>query len=198
MTKRWECSVCGYIHEGSEPPESCPICSADRSKFILLDTEKSSLFHEMISVFKLHPVLAHFPSGLIPTVACFLVVYVATGKSDFEVAAFLLVVFVTIIVPFSAGSGIHNWYKYLSARRAPVFYKKLGLALTLFTFGLIAITIRYNQSALLRTDDWYRWLYLFCIIGMLGCVGLLGHYGSVLAAQAVQKQKRSVSKTKAE
>jgi uncharacterized membrane protein/rubredoxin len=198
MTKRWECSVCGYIHEGSEPPESCPICSADRSKFILLDTEKSSLFHEMISVFKLHPVLAHFPSGLIPTAAFFLVVYVATGKSDFEVAAFLLVVFATIIVPFSAWSGIHNWYKYLSARRAPVFYKKLGLALTLFTLGLIAITIRYNQPALLRTDDWCRWFYLFCIIGMLGCVGLLGHYGSVLAAQAVQKQERSVSKTKAE
>jgi len=198
MTRRWKCSVCGYIHEGSEPPESCPICSADRSEFILLDTGKSSLFHEMVSVFRLHPVLAHFPSGLIPTAACFLMIYVATGKAAFEVAAFLLVVFVTIVIPFTTGFGIHDWYKYLSTQRAPVFYKKLGLALTLFTLGLIAITIRYNQPDLLRTDDWYRWLYLFCIIGMLGCVGLLGHYGSVLAAQAVQKQKRTISKNMAE
>ena len=24
---RWKCSVCGYIHEGTEPPEKCPACS---------------------------------------------------------------------------------------------------------------------------------------------------------------------------
>ncbi len=23
---RWKCSVCGYIHEGIEPPEKCPSC----------------------------------------------------------------------------------------------------------------------------------------------------------------------------
>lgn len=32
--KKWECSVCGYIHEGDEPPEICPVCGADRSKFV--------------------------------------------------------------------------------------------------------------------------------------------------------------------
>ena len=23
---KWKCSVCGYIHEGKEPPEKCPAC----------------------------------------------------------------------------------------------------------------------------------------------------------------------------
>jgi uncharacterized membrane protein len=32
--KKWQCKVCGYIHEGDEPPETCPICGADKSKFI--------------------------------------------------------------------------------------------------------------------------------------------------------------------
>ena len=31
--KRFICSVCGYIHEAAEPPEVCPICKADKSKF---------------------------------------------------------------------------------------------------------------------------------------------------------------------
>lgn len=31
--KRFVCTVCGYIHEGEEPPEVCPICKADKSKF---------------------------------------------------------------------------------------------------------------------------------------------------------------------
>ncbi|MFH0726960.1 MAG: DUF2231 domain-containing protein [Pseudomonadota bacterium] len=32
--KKWKCSVCGYVHEGDEPPEKCPVCGADRSKFV--------------------------------------------------------------------------------------------------------------------------------------------------------------------
>lgn len=27
------CSVCGYVHEGDEPPEKCPQCGAPASKF---------------------------------------------------------------------------------------------------------------------------------------------------------------------
>lgn len=32
--KRWKCTVCGYIHEGNEPPEKCPLCHAPAEKFI--------------------------------------------------------------------------------------------------------------------------------------------------------------------
>lgn len=31
--KKWKCTVCDYIHEGDEPPEVCPVCGADKSKF---------------------------------------------------------------------------------------------------------------------------------------------------------------------
>jgi hypothetical protein len=39
--KRWKCSVFGYIHNGDEPPEKCPVCGADRSKFVLLEEDPS-------------------------------------------------------------------------------------------------------------------------------------------------------------
>ncbi len=31
--KKWECTVCGYIHEGDEPPDICPICGAGKEYF---------------------------------------------------------------------------------------------------------------------------------------------------------------------
>jgi rubrerythrin len=31
--KKFVCSVCGYVHEGNEPPEKCPQCGAPASKF---------------------------------------------------------------------------------------------------------------------------------------------------------------------
>jgi rubrerythrin len=32
--KKWKCTVCGYVHEGDEPPAVCPICGAPREKFV--------------------------------------------------------------------------------------------------------------------------------------------------------------------
>jgi rubredoxin/uncharacterized membrane protein len=37
--KKWRCTVCGYIHSGDEPPEKCPVCGADKSKFVLLESD---------------------------------------------------------------------------------------------------------------------------------------------------------------
>ena len=30
---KWVCKVCGYVHEGPEAPERCPVCKAPREKF---------------------------------------------------------------------------------------------------------------------------------------------------------------------
>jgi len=30
---RWKCSVCGHIHEGTEPPQKCPSCRNPREYF---------------------------------------------------------------------------------------------------------------------------------------------------------------------
>ena len=35
---KWVCSVCGYVHEGDEAPEVCPVCKAPASKFKEMDT----------------------------------------------------------------------------------------------------------------------------------------------------------------
>lgn len=32
-TTSWRCTVCGYIHAGTEPPEFCPICGASAADF---------------------------------------------------------------------------------------------------------------------------------------------------------------------
>jgi len=32
--KTWQCSVCKYIHKGDTPPDKCPVCGVDGSKFV--------------------------------------------------------------------------------------------------------------------------------------------------------------------
>ena len=45
-TKKFKCSVCGYIHEGNAAPEKCPVCGVAASEFTALKTEKKSWWHD--------------------------------------------------------------------------------------------------------------------------------------------------------
>ncbi len=37
MKKKFICTVCGYVYEGTEAPEKCPLCGAPASKFKEMD-----------------------------------------------------------------------------------------------------------------------------------------------------------------
>jgi len=42
--KKWRCTVCNYIHTGEEPPEKCPVCGADKSKFVAISEEEAETY----------------------------------------------------------------------------------------------------------------------------------------------------------
>ena len=100
--KKWECTVCGYIHEGDEPPEECPICSADKSMFVEIVEEQQpaqkenpvveepvvspapptiepsfiakvhAFASQQIVRHHLHPIAVHSPNGILPMAFIFL------------------------------------------------------------------------------------------------------------------------------
>lgn len=39
MKKKWVCTVCGYVHEGDNPPDECPECGVGPEKFELQTSE---------------------------------------------------------------------------------------------------------------------------------------------------------------
>ena len=38
---KWICKVCGFIYEGEEPPEICPVCKVGKEFFELLESGRS-------------------------------------------------------------------------------------------------------------------------------------------------------------
>lgn len=40
--EKWKCTVCGYIHEGDTPPETCPVCKQPKEKFVKLEEESKN------------------------------------------------------------------------------------------------------------------------------------------------------------
>ena len=44
MKKNFICPVCGYVHEGTEAPEQCPVCKAPAAKFKEMTEDTSTDF----------------------------------------------------------------------------------------------------------------------------------------------------------
>ncbi len=49
---KWVCSICGYVHEGDQAPEQCPVCKAPASKFIKQDQNMSWAAEHVVGVAK--------------------------------------------------------------------------------------------------------------------------------------------------
>lgn len=189
MKKIWRCTVCGYLHEGETPPVVCPVCHADASKFVLVTAEPEAdqppaqppgLLREMLDTLVPHAISAHFPNALIPVVALFLGLFVLFGRESFATTAVsLLVVAVLSVVPTFV-TGFYDWKTAYGGERAPIFRKKIVLAIVLLMLGLIALGWRWSHPQLLIDGGWPAWLFMALIVGMLACVTLLGHYGGIL------------------
>ncbi|MBR1838961.1 MAG: NADH peroxidase [Bacteroidaceae bacterium] len=53
MNKKFICSVCGYVHEGPEAPEKCPLCGVPASKFKeLVEDELQFVSEHVVGVAK--------------------------------------------------------------------------------------------------------------------------------------------------
>ncbi len=99
--KKWECTLCGYIHEGPEPPDSCPVCGAGPEYFkeIVEKEEKTlteavltpqagdpdkkaapSLFRKLVMKHHLHPIAVHTPNGVLPLALVFLAIGIVLGQ----------------------------------------------------------------------------------------------------------------------
>ena len=47
---KWVCQVCGYVHEGDQAPENCPICKVPASKFTKQEEEMTWAAEHVVGV----------------------------------------------------------------------------------------------------------------------------------------------------
>ena len=47
---KWVCNVCGYVHEGDEPPAECPVCHVSGDKFKVQSEERTWAAEHVVGV----------------------------------------------------------------------------------------------------------------------------------------------------
>ena len=202
--RKWECTVCGYIHEGEEPPEECPVCSADKSMFVEI-TEQAppvepapslsatpastnatflantyTFASKQILQHHLHPIAVHTPNGILPMALVFTLVAVLFKLVNFEKAAFYSLIFVLLNMPVVIFTGYEVWQKRYQGALTSTFKIKIAAsAVTLILLCLLGIW-HAVQPEILTTASGGRWVYLMLTVIVVGAVGAAGHVGGKL------------------
>ncbi|MDY0360307.1 MAG: rubredoxin [Desulforegulaceae bacterium] len=197
--KQWECGVCGYIHKGDEPPDTCPVCGADKSAFTLIkddntdenqspeiednktfsDTQtqdiKNNTLKEKIDQaildHHLHPISVHIPNGVIPAAVFLLIIGSVFNNESLITAAYYNISFVFIFMPVVLYTGYIEWINRYKKAMTNIFKAKI---LSACTVALLSTIIALWKSFSPEADGGF---YLILHIIMLAAAGIAGHIG---------------------
>ncbi len=201
--KKWKCTVCGYIHSGPEPPETCPVCGADKSKFVEVTVEENATAEtqatetsvkkekparntiyqkivELVLKHHIHPISVHTPNGLLPVAVLFMALAVVFGFTPFEFPGFLNLVAVLLAMPMVMITGYIEWQKRYKGARTTLFLAKIGCAVVVLVALLVVVLWRVIDPKVASTVSPARWVFFAVHLIMLGAAGIAGYLGGKL------------------
>ena len=122
-----------------------------------------------------------FASALFPVAFAAFCLYWATGAREFESGAFVCALFGLVATPFTAATGLLDWWTHYKAYMTSVFRIKIVGAVVLMALAISAVVLRaYHPGLAVLPLHGFGWAYF----GLLGacsvtCV-VLGYYGGRL------------------
>jgi len=210
--KKWECSVCGYVHEGETPPEECPVCGAESSAFVelvetskaqdsvsesvahteasseeLLPQPKPGKMNALIVQLHLHPIMVHMPNGILPMAFTFLLISVVFSASTFEQAAFYSLVFTLLSMPAVVFTGFVTWKSKYKGALTSTFKMKIAASIVSMSLLFILVFWRIIAPDILSSGGKARILYVLLALTLVGTVGIAGQLGGQLIFRASRK-----------
>ena len=207
--RRWRCLVCGYIHSGNEPPESCPVCAAPKNQFVEIDadgkkigvessvvavgvpsaanekpgkTRRSflNMLGDLVLKLHLHPITVHFPNGILPAAVAFLAISVLLQNAGLELAAYYNLIFVLLMLPVVLLTGFLEWQKRYKGIKSFIFITKILCSLVVLAATNVLVFWRLIDPAVISQSSPYRFVYLGTAVAMLVAAGIAGHLGGKL------------------
>lgn len=205
--KKWKCTVCGYIHEGNEPPEKCPVCKADKSKFIEMTSDESvpeaypekketgaadrdrqasvsffkeNMLFDLMVKHHIHPISVHVPNGVLPVSIIFVVLAALFNFSGLSQAAFYNLIFVVLSMPLVLFSGFIEWQNKYNGSLTKLFLAKIICSVIVTITAIILALWLFIDPDVVITPSPGKFYFLLVNLVMLGGVSTAGFLGGKL------------------
>jgi len=207
--KYWKCTICGYIHQGDESPEICPLCKATKDKFEEISEEEGKeakqappeagtasgsqttapgtrsmgaldRITELMVKEKAHPITVHMPNGLLPVVVLFLLLSFIFDSMGFAQAAFYNLVVVVLAMPVVLFSGYADWQGKYGGNMTSLFRQKIVMGIIVILLCAVLVVWRLVDDTVMTAGNSSRLAFLGVHILALGAAAYAGHLGGKL------------------
>lgn len=129
----------------------------------------------------MHPIPVHFPQALFPAAFVALLVYLLTGRAEFEASVHVMTLLGLLSTPLTIASGFFDWKIRYRGQLTRVFKIKIVGASVLFMLALATVLLHLRNPALnglpLDREGWFYFALLAAC--QVDCV-ILGYYGGRL------------------
>lgn len=136
-----------------------------------------------------HPMTVHFPIAFMITSPLFVLLYLATGASIFELSSFAALgaglFFSLATIPL----GFFTWWVNYLCRPVKSIIIKIVLSSVMFLFGLSAFIWRLKDPLVLHHLEGMNIVYLILVLSLAPLVTIVGTYGALLTFP-LEKRKR--------
>ncbi|MFO7988445.1 MAG: rubredoxin-like domain-containing protein [Thermodesulfobacteriota bacterium] len=206
--KAWKCTICNYVHKGDSPPEKCPVCGADKTKFVEIeiadepekevsDSKASApgtsepettkppapetVYQKMTQLMikhHAHPILVHTPNGVLPVAGILFILAWVFDATLPAKAAAINLVFVVLALPLVVYTGILEWQKKYNQADTLLFRIKI-LAATLTCAACLITLIWYLIDPAVLSAS-LSWVFILVNLIMLASAGVAGYIGGKL------------------
>lgn len=202
--QRWQCTICGYIHTGFEPPDVCPVCGADRSKFILLEeaaapdddtadpspvADDKPLPDESPGVSFLeryrhwidiaidnhaHPIAVHIPNGVVPITVAMVVLAALFDWPAIGEASIYNMGFIVLSMPVVLFTGYLHWQYKFGGHMTDLFKWKIICGGIVFGLAIILFLWGLFSPESARAPGFFFLALHFVMLGVAGVAGWIG------------------------
>jgi len=196
--------VCGYIHQGDESPETCPLCKATKDKFKEIPEKESreaqqgtapasqtdapgtramgalDRIDELITKVKAHPITVHMPNGLLPVVVLFLLLSFIFDSMGFAQVSFYNLVVVVLAMPMVLFSGYADWQSKYGGQMTPVFRQKIAMGIIVILLCAVLVVWCLIDDTVMTAGNSSRLAFLGVHILALIAATYAGHLGGKL------------------
>lgn len=129
-----------------------------------------------------HVLLTHFPLSLFGVAFLFQILHIFVFPKCFELATNIVLVGGAVTLVPSTITGLHTWKKNYNSSNAPLFRKKIviAIALLIISSSLAVWRIAYIGTLGSASTGVVPWLYLAGITILILGAGIEGFYGGQL------------------
>lgn len=118
-----------------------------------------------------HPMVVHFPIGLLMASSLFVLLYLIFKNPSLEITSYYLLILGAIASPFAIATGLLTWWINYRLKLTLFVKRKIQFSILLLIFEIILISWRSFQSQI--SDP----IYFIMMVLLTPIVSILGYYG---------------------